>query len=128
MVAIPEASAVSISLWFSVIRPVLDLVACSSIVLTAIGGFRLASLAFGKLWVRVFLELEVPFKLLIECVMQPVGLASTSERVFNSKKFNKAMTSKSKETLKQTESSWAMNFNLIHPQISTLEWQMELFS
>ena len=105
MVAIPEASAVSISLWFSVILPVLDLVACSSIVLTAIGGFRLASLAFGKLWVRVFLELEVPFKLLIECVMQPVGLASTSERVFNSKKFNKAMTSKSKETLKQTESS-----------------------
>ena len=78
MVAIPEASAVSISLWFSVIRPVLDLVACSSIALTTLDGFRLASLAFGKLWV-VFLELEVPFKLLNGCVIQPVGLASTSE-------------------------------------------------
>ena len=78
MVAIPEASAVSISLWFSVIRPVLDLVACSSIALTTLDGFRLASLAFGKLWV-VFLELEVPFKLLNGCVTQPVGLALTSE-------------------------------------------------
>ena len=56
MVAIPEASAVSISLWFSAIHPVLNLVA----------------------WV-VFLELEVPFKLLNGCVTQPVGLASTSE-------------------------------------------------
>ena len=78
MVAIPEASAVSISLWFSAIRPVLYLVACSSIALTALDGFRLASLAFGKLWV-VFLVLEVPFKLLIECVIQPVGLALTYE-------------------------------------------------
>ena len=74
MVAIPEASAVSISLRFSAIRPVLYLVACSSIVLTTLDGFRLASFAFDKLWVRVFLALEVPFKLLNGCVTQPVGL------------------------------------------------------
>ena len=78
MAAIPEESIVNISLWFSAIRPVLYLVACSSIVLTTLDGFRLASLAFGKLWV-VFLELEVPFTLLNGCVTQPVGLASTSE-------------------------------------------------
>lgn len=76
--ATPEASAVTISLWLSAIRSVLYLVTCSSIVLTAVDGFRLASLALGTLWF-VVLEMEVPLKLLNECVIQPVGLASTSE-------------------------------------------------